>query len=172
MSATLAAMISTLEPTWKIEILERRPALAEESSNPWNNAGTGHAALCELNYTPQRPDGTVDVTKAVRINEQYELSRELWHHLAAAGRLPGAQDAVSTTPHMTFVRGAADVEFLRRRWEALRAHPLFAEMEFTTDPAVIARWAPLLMAQRTDDEPVAATRHEQGCPPRDRKSVV
>ncbi|MCC2333285.1 malate dehydrogenase (quinone) [Cellulomonas wangsupingiae] len=162
MSATLASLLGSLEPDWRIEIHERLDAVALESSNPWNNAGTGHAALCELNYTPQRPDGTVDVSKAVRINEQYELSRELWHHLAAAGRLPGAADAVSTTPHMTFVRGAADVEFLRRRWEALRAHPLFAEMEFTTDPAVIERWAPLLMAQRTDDEPVAATRATWG----------
>jgi malate dehydrogenase (quinone) len=162
MSATLASLLGSLEPSWRIEIHERLDAPALESSNPWNNAGTGHAALCELNYTPQRPDGTVDVTKAVTINEQYELSRELWHHLAAAGRLPGAEDAVTTTPHLTFVRGAADVEFLRRRWEALRQHRLFADLEFTTDPAVIARWAPLLVADRTDDEPIAATRATWG----------
>ncbi|WP_307802817.1 malate dehydrogenase (quinone) [Cellulomonas dongxiuzhuiae] len=162
MSATLASLLGTLEPSWSIEIHERLDAPALESSNPWNNAGTGHAALCELNYTPQRADGTVDVTKAVTINEQYELSRELWHHLAAAGRLPGAENAVTTTPHMTFVRGAADVEFLRRRWEALRRHPLFADLEFTTDPAVIGRWAPLLVADRTDDEPIAATRAAWG----------
>ncbi|MBD7916920.1 malate dehydrogenase (quinone) [Cellulomonas sp. Sa3CUA2] len=162
MSATLASLLSTLEPSWSIEIHERLDAPALESSNPWNNAGTGHAALCELNYTPQRADGTVDVTKAVTINEQYELSRELWHHLAAAGRLPGAENAVTTTPHMTFVRGAADVEFLRRRWEALRQHRLFADLEFTTDPAVIGRWAPLLVADRTDDEPIAATRAAWG----------
>lgn len=162
MSATLAALLTTLEPDWRIEIHERLDAPALESSNPWNNAGTGHAALCELNYTPQRPDGTVDITKAVRINEQYELSRELWHHLAAAGRLPGGQDAVTTTPHVTFVRGAQDVEYLRRRADALRAHRLFADLEFTTDPAVIARWAPLLMDGRDTDEPVAATRATWG----------
>ena len=162
MSATLASLLGTLEPSWSIEVHERLDAPAMESSNAWNNAGTGHAALCELNYTPQRPDGTVDVTKAVTINEQYELSRELWHHLAAAGRLPGAENAVTTTPHITFVRGAADVEFLRRRWEALREHRLFADLEFTTDRAVIARWAPLLVTDRVDDEPVAATRATWG----------
>ena len=162
MSATLASLLTTLEPTWRLEIHERLDAPALESSNPWNNAGTGHAALCELNYTPERPDGSVDISKAVRINEQYELSRELWHHLAAAGRLPGAERAVTTTPHMSFVRGAQDVEHLRKRWEALRAHRMFADLEFTTDPAVIERWAPLLMADRTDDEPVAATRAAWG----------
>lgn len=162
MSATLASLLGTLEPGWSIEIHERLDAPAMESTNAWNNAGTGHAALCELNYTPQRPDGTVDVTKAVTINEQYELSRELWHHLAAAGRLPGAEDAVTTTPHLTFVRGERDVEFLRRRWEALRAHRLFADLEFTTDPAVIEQWAPLLVADRDPDEPVAATRAAWG----------
>ncbi|UZN01502.1 malate dehydrogenase (quinone) [Cellulomonas sp. S1-8] len=162
MSATLASLLGSLEPGWRTEIHERLDAPALESTNAWNNAGTGHAALCELNYTPQRADGSVDVSKAVTINEQFELSRELWHHLAAAGRLPGAQDAVSTTPHMTFVRGAQDVELLRRRWEALREHRLFQGLEFTTDPAVIADWAPLLMADRADDEPVAATRASWG----------
>jgi len=161
MSATLAAMISTLEPTWKIEILERRPALAEESSNPWNNAGTGHAALCELNYTPERPDGTIDISKAVAINEQFELSRELWSFLLTSGRLP--DDAfLSPAPHMTFVRGAADVDYLRRRADALRAHPHFANLEFTTDPEVIRDWAPLLMLDRDPGEPVAATRAPEG----------
>lgn len=162
MSATLASLLTTLEPTWRIEVVERLDAPAQESSNAWNNAGTGHAALCELNYTPQRPDGTVDVSKAVAINEKYQLSRELWHHLAAAGRLPGAERAVTATPHLTFVRGAEDVEFLRRRWEALRAHRLFADLEFTTDPEVIASWAPLLMDGRDGDEPVAATRATWG----------
>ncbi|MDM8084616.1 malate dehydrogenase (quinone) [Cellulomonas cellasea] len=161
MSATLAAMLSTLEPTWKIEILERRPALAEESSNPWNNAGTGHAALCELNYTPERPDGTIDISKAVAINEQFELSRELWSHLLTSGRL--ADDAfLSPAPHMTFVRGAADVDYLRRRAEALRAHPHFSHLEFSTDPEVIRSWAPLLVTERDLDEPIAATRAPEG----------
>lgn len=162
MSATLASLLTTLEPGWTIEVHERLDAPALESSNPWNNAGTGHAALCELNYTPQRPDGTVDITKAVAINEQFEISRELWDHLATHGRLPGAGQFCTPTPHMTFVRGAADVAYLQARHAALAAHPLFADLELTTDPATIAEWAPLLMAGRDDDEPVAATRATTG----------
>lgn len=162
MSATLASLLRSLEPTWRIEIHERRDGVAQESSNPWNNAGTGHAALCELNYTPQRPDGSIDITKAVTINEQFELSRELWHHLAGQGRLPVGTEFVSTTPHMTFVRGEEGVDYLRRRFEALRAHPLFSDLEFSTDPDQIARWAPLLMADRDPAEPVAATRAAGG----------
>lgn len=162
MSATLAALITTLEPTWTVEIHERRPALAEESSNAWNNAGTGHAALCELNYTPERPDGSIDITKAVTINEQFELSRELWHHLATHDRLPGGDGFLSTTPHMTFVRGADNADYLRRRFETLRKHPLFSDLEFSTDPAQIARWAPLLVDDRDPAEPIAATRAAAG----------
>ncbi|GEL93569.1 malate dehydrogenase (quinone) [Cellulomonas composti] len=162
MSATLAALLSTLEPTWTIEIHERRDGLAQESSNAWNNAGTGHAALCELNYTPQREDGSIDISKAVTINEQYELSRELWDYLAGHDRLPGGSTSVSTTPHMTFVRGADGVDHLRRRFDALRAHPLFSDLELSTDPDEIARWAPLLVADRDPAEPVAATRSAAG----------
>ncbi len=135
MSATLAALITTLEPTWTVEIHERRAALAQESSNAWNNAGTGHAALCELNYTPERADGSIDIAKAVTINEQFELSRELWHHLATHDRLPGGDGFLSTTPHMTFVRGAENADYLRRRYETLRKHPLFSDLESAPTPS-------------------------------------
>ncbi len=162
MSATLGSLLTTLEPSWRIEIHERRDGLAQESSNAWNNAGTGHAALCELNYTPQRPDGSVDVSKAVTINEQFELSRELWHHLATHDRLPGGTGFLTGTPHMTLVRGEANVEYLRRRWEALRAHPLFSDLEFSTDREQIAQWAPLLVEDRDPSEPIAATRAAAG----------
>lgn len=120
MSATLGTLIQQLEPTWSIRIIERLDDVALESSNPWNNAGTGHAALCELNYTPEKPDGTVDISKAVAINEQFHTSRELWHHLLATGRLADSS-FVSSTPHMTFVRGAKNVDYLRRRYRALSA---------------------------------------------------
>lgn len=162
MSATLGTLISLLEPTWKIEIFERLDGVALESSNPWNNAGTGHAALCELNYTPERPDGSIDTTKAVRINEQFQVSREFWHHLTAAGLLPESSTYMSRTPHMTFVRGEANVDYLRRRHAALSAHPLFSDLEFSDDPAVIAQWAPLLVKERAGDEPIAATRATSG----------
>lgn len=161
MSATLATLLSDLEPSWRIETVERLDGIALESSDGWNNAGTGHAALCELNYTPEKADGTIEIAKAVTINEQFALSRELWDHLHDEGRLPdgGFRSAV---PHLTFVRGAADVDYLRRRHAALTAHPRFAHLEFSEDPATIASWAPLVMADRDPGEPVAATRALDG----------
>lgn len=162
MSATLGALLTLLEPRWTIRVYERLDAVAQESSNPWNNAGTGHAALCELNYTPERPDGSVDITKAVAINEQFEVSREFWHHLLTAGHLPDPASFISVTPHMTFVRGEANVDFLRRRYQTLKVHPLFRDLEFTTDPEVVAQWAPLLVEGRDPSEPVAATRAATG----------
>lgn len=162
MSATLAAMLTELEPTWKIEIFEKLEDVALESSNPWNNAGTGHAALCELNYTPEMPDGTIKTDKAVAINEQFEASREFWHHLSAAGHLDSDQSFISRTPHMTFVRGAENVDYLRRRHAALTAHPLFSDLEFSDDPETIRSWTPLLVDGRDPAEPIAATRAESG----------
>lgn len=162
MSATLGSLISLLEPTWSIEIFERLDGVALESSNPWNNAGTGHAAQCELNYTSERPDGSIDIAKAVTINEQFQVSREFWNHLVTAGMLPEQRTFMTTTPHMTFVRGEKNVDFLRRRHATLSAHPLFSDMEFSDDPEAIAQWAPLLIAERHGDEPVAATRAASG----------
>ncbi|NYD41814.1 malate dehydrogenase (quinone) [Nocardioides panaciterrulae] len=158
MSATLATLLHQVEPTWRIGIVERLDALAEESSGPWNNAGTGHSALCELNYTPELPDGTVEVTKAVGVNEQFQLSRQLWSFLVEDGRIPEPSSFVRPSPHVSFVWGAENVDYLRRRFEALSAHPLFAGMEFSDDPEVLATWAPLLVEGREPGEPVAATR--------------
>lgn len=161
MSATLGTLLQQLEPSWSIRIYERLDDVAQESSNPWNNAGTGHAALCELNYTPERKDGSIDITKAVAINEQFEISRELWQHLLATGRLQD-DSFLSKTPHMTFVRGEKNVDYLRRRYETLRVHPLFRDLEYSTDRATVGRWAPLLTSERDADEPIAATRATSG----------
>jgi len=161
MSATLGTLLQQLEPSWSIRIYERLDDVAQESSNPWNNAGTGHAALCELNYTPERKDGSIDITKAVAINEQFEISRELWQHLLATGRIKD-DSFLSHTPHMTFVRGEKNVDYLRRRYETLRVHPLFRDLEYSTDRAAIGRWAPLLTTDRDADEPIAATRAASG----------
>ena len=158
MSATLGSLISLLEPTWTIGIYERLDGVALESSSPWNNAGTGHAALCELNYTPEREDGSIDISKAVTINEQFQVSREVWQHMVSAGMLPDPRGFLSSTPHMTFVRGAENVDYLRRRAHALAAHPLFSDLEFSDDPAVIAQWAPLLVADRPDLHGAKSTR--------------
>lgn len=161
MSATLATLLKELQPELTIEIIEALDMVAGESTNAWNNAGTGHAALCELNYTPEKPDGSVDVSKAIQINEAFELSKQFWASLVERRRLPQPKDFITTVPHMSFVRGG-DVAFLRARHEALAAHSLFAGMEYTEDRAKIAAWAPLVMAGRDAAEPVAATRAEEG----------
>lgn len=161
MSATLGSLISKLEPEWSIKLIERLDDLAQESSNPWNNAGTGHAALCELNYTPEK-DGVIDASKAIAINEQFAVSRQYWSSLVEANELPDPRGFINPVPHMTFVRGADNVDFLRRRYELLKTEPLFATMEYTEDPAKIFEWAPALMVGRDKAEQVAATRVEGG----------
>ncbi|WP_210480366.1 malate:quinone oxidoreductase [Naasia sp. SYSU D00948] len=162
MSATLGTLLQQLEPSWSISLYERLDAVAEESSNPWNNAGTGHAAFCELNYTPERPDGRIDIRSAIKVNEQFQISRQFWSHLVDSALVPEASAFVNSVPHMTFVRGAENVRYLRARHELLKDHPLFAGLEYSEDPRVIHRWAPLLIEGRRKDEPVAATRIEAG----------
>src|SRR5690606_2870197 len=133
MSATLGAIIKQLQPDWSIEIFETLSDVALESSNPWNNAGTGHAALCELNYTKEQPDGTFDISSAVTVNEQFQLSRQFWSYLVGAGLLPEPQNFINPVPHMSFVWGDENVDYLRRRYDALKDHPLFAGLEFSDD---------------------------------------
>jgi malate dehydrogenase (quinone) len=162
MSATLGAMIQRVQPDWSIRIYEGLGEVAQESSNPWNNAGTGHAALCELNYMPEAADGTVDPAKAISINEQFQLSRQFWASLVAAGDLPEPNTFINSTPHMTFVRGRDNVRYLRKRYEALKDEPLFAGMEYSEDPAVIGEWTPLLTKKRSAKQRIAATRQTSG----------
>lgn len=162
MSATLATLLHRLEPSWSIDVYERAGSLATESSNPWNNAGTGHSALCELNYTPQLPDGTVSTVNAVKVNQQFQLSRELWSSLVDDGTIPDPAAFLVPVPHMSFVWGAENVKYLRKRFDALKSNPLFPGAEFSDDPAVIHSWAPLLMVGRPKGEPVAASRFVDG----------
>ena len=158
MSATLGTLIQQLEPTWRIAIIEQLGEVAQESSNPWNNAGTGHAAFSELNYTPEAADGSIEIVKALGINEQFLISRQLWSSLVREGVLPEPEQFINPVPHMTFVWGEDNVEFLRKRFDALREHPLFSSMEFSDDAKVIRSWAPLLIPGRAKSQPIAATR--------------
>ena len=163
MSATLGTFLSELQPDWKITMFERLGEVAQESSNAWNNAGTGHAALCELNYMPAAADGSVDPAKAIGINEQFQLSRQLWTSLIEKGILDEPSTFINATPHMTFVTGEKDVTYLRTRYEALKDQPLFAGIEYSDDSRGINQWAPLLMQKRVKtDEPFAATRVPAG----------
>jgi malate dehydrogenase (quinone) len=162
MSATLGVLLHQLDPSLKIQIVEALAEVAKESSNPWNNAGTGHAALCELNYTKEKPDGSVDISKALEINEAFELSKQFWAHLVGQGVLPSPREFINAVPHMSFVHGKENQAFLRRRHETMAKHHFFAEMEYTEDPAKIAEWVPLLLQGRDPSEPIAATRAEGG----------
>ncbi|WP_208320408.1 malate:quinone oxidoreductase [Salinibacterium sp. ZJ77] len=157
MSATLGSLLQQLEPDWSITILEALPHVAQESSNPWNNAGTGHSALCELNYTPEK-NGVIDTTNAVKINEQFQVSRQYWSFLVSKGLLPEPDKFINPVPHISFVWGEDNVDYLRRRYEALKDHPLFPGIEFSTDASVIRSWAPLLIPGRKKSQPIAATR--------------
>jgi malate dehydrogenase (quinone) len=163
MSATLGTFLRLLEPKFKISIYERLDAVALESSNPWNNAGTGHAALCELNYMPDSKDGSLpDPSKAIQINEQFQLSRQFWAFLVKNKIIKNPSSFIHSTPHMTFVQGEKDVDYLRRRAEVLSKQPLFKGFEFTTDHKKIATWAPLLVEGRNPSDQIAATRIESG----------
>ena len=161
-SATLAAMLTELEPDWDIVVLERLDSLGAESSDAWNNAGTGHSALCELNYTPQDVDGSVSPAKAIAINEQFQVSRQFWTHLVENDRIGDPSRFIHTVPHMSFVHGMENADYLRRRHEALVANPLFDRMEFTTEHARLAEWAPLVSEGRPVTETIAATWSPDG----------
>ena len=162
MSATLGVYLSELEPSWTFEVFERLDKVAEESSNGWNNAGTGHSALCELNYTPMDEKGVVHINKAIEINESFQISRQFWSHQVRKGVLGNPREFINSTPHMNLVFGPQNREFIQKRVAALKASPLFAGMEMTTDTAKIKEWIPIMMEGRKAEEMVTATRSPLG----------
>jgi len=165
MSATLSALLRRLEPDWAIGIVERLDGAAAESSGPWHNAGTGHAGLCELFYTPQRPDGSIDITKAVRVSEQFHLSRQFWAYAAENGMLPDVRGFLNSVPHVSFVRGAERVDYLRRRQRALADNPLFARNELFEGADEFIRRLPYMAAGRDfsgSAAPIALTWAAEG----------
>jgi malate dehydrogenase (quinone) len=158
MSATLGTVLKELELSLTVTMFETLRDCAQESSQAWNNAGTGHAANCELNYTPQRPDGSVDISKALEVNTEFDLSRQLWSHLVRKGAIPDPRAFIHPCPHMSFVWGEENVAFLRRRYAEMSAHHCYHGMEYSGDGAKIADWAPLIMEGRDPEQPIAATR--------------
>ena len=157
MSATLGVWLNELEPGTSMEMIERLDGVAQESSNGWNNAGTGHSALAELNYTPEDENGKVSIPKAVEINEAFQISRQFWAWQVQQGVLKNPRSFINSTPHMSFVWGDDNIKFLKKRYDALQASPLFAGMQYSEDPAVIKQWVPLMMEGRDPNQKVAAT---------------
>lgn len=162
MSATLGAILKEVAPEWKITVYEKLSGAGEESSNEWNNAGTGHAALCELNYTSEKSDGTVDISKAIKINEQFQVSKQFWSYLVHQGYIADPKTFIMPLPHMSIVHGEKNEQFLKKRFEAMSKHPFFSDMEYTTDHEKLKNWFPLIMNGRSTDEVVAATKISSG----------
>lgn len=162
MSATLGSLLKELVPEWEIKVFEKLANAGEESSNEWNNAGTGHAALCELNYTSEKSDGSIDISKALQINEQFQLSRQFWSYLVNSNLIRNPQDFIMPIPHMSLVHGEENVSFLKKRFKALSNNPLFQGMEFSDDPEKLKEWIPLIMEGRISNEPIAATKIDSG----------
>jgi malate dehydrogenase (quinone) len=158
MSATLGVFLKELNPHLKISIYESLSNAGLESSNAWNNAGTGHAANCELNYTPLLKDGTVDISKALEVNVEFDLSRQFWAYLTEKGVICDPKSFIHPVPHMSFVRGEENISFLKKRYGAMSQHHCYHGMEYSEDPKKIAEWVPLVMHGRDRNEKVAATR--------------
>ncbi|WP_067716452.1 malate dehydrogenase (quinone) [Nocardia yamanashiensis] len=162
MSATLAMLLKHLEPDWTIAVFERLPEVGSEASAAWNNSGTGHAGLCEIDYTGELPDGSIDIGHALELNERFQQTRQFLGSLVEAGILGKPDTFINPVPHMTFVRGESDVNFLRRRHETLASHPLFGSMRFSADRKAIGEWAPLLTRERDAADAIAATHDVTG----------
>lgn len=162
MSATLGIFLKELDPSLTITVLEKLDAAARESTNAWNNAGTGHSAFCELNYTLEKPDGSIDIQKALHIAENYEISKELWSYLVSEKHILSSDQFIHSVPHFSFVWGEENVSFLKKRYEKLITDPLFSKLEYTEDRSLLSEWMPLVMKHRDPYQKVAGTRMELG----------
>jgi malate dehydrogenase (quinone) len=162
MSATLGVFLKELNPSLTIEIFERLDKVAGESSDAWNNAGTGHSAFCELNYSPEKEDGSVDISKALKIANSFEISKQFWSFLVKEKQIGSPKGFIHHLPHISFVWGEKNVAYMKKRFEAMKKFPLFAEMIYTEDPNVLKEWMPLVMEGRDPKQKVAATRMECG----------
>lgn len=162
MSATLALMLKLIDKNQKILILERLDKVALESSAAWNNAGTGHSAFCEMNYTPEAEDGSIDISKAINVCSQFEKSKQFWSFLVAQNLIDHPKDFIHPLPHHSWVSGESSTEFLKKRFAEMTKHPLFEGMEYTEDFSKMEQWFPLMMAKRSNSEKMAATRMELG----------
>ena len=162
MSATLGILLKELNPNFSITIYERLDKVAAESSDAWNNAGTGHSAFCELNYTPEKNNGEIDISKAIKIASSFELSKSFWAYLMQQQYFTVPESFINNIPHISFVWGKDDVAFLKKRYDALQQHPLFSQMVFSKDAATLQQWMPLVMQQRSNDDICAATKMDIG----------
>ncbi|PTE76304.1 L-lactate dehydrogenase (quinone) [Staphylococcus cohnii] len=162
LSTTFGSMLNELEPNWNIKLYERLDRPGDESSNERHNAGTGHAALCELNYTVQQPDGSIDIEKAKEINEQFEISKQFWGYLVKNNYIENPREFIHPLPHISFVRGKNNVKFLKDRYEAMKNFPMFDDIEYTEDIEEMRKWIPLMMQGHSASDIMAASKINEG----------
>ena len=162
MSATLGILLKKLMPEATIGIYERLNKVGAESSDAWNNAGTGHSSFCELNYTPERENGSIDITKALKIANSFEVSKQFWAYLNEEDLFPSNQSFINDIPHMSFVFGEENVNFLQKRYKALVEHAIFEDMVYSEDHAKIKEWVPLMMENRVHKHKLATTKMDIG----------
>ena len=162
LSTTFGSFLKEIQPDWNIKLFERLDGPGLESSYDTSNAGTGHAALCELNYTVEQPDGSIDVEKAKEINEQFEISKQFWSHLVKTNAIENPREFITPLPHISFVQGVKNVQFLKKRYEALKNLPMFSDIEYTEDRDKLAQWMPLMMEGRSPHLAIAASKIDKG----------
>ena len=162
LSTTFGSMLNELEPNWNIKLYERLDRPGDESSNERHNAGTGHAALCELNYTVQQPDGSIDIEKAKEINEEFEISKQFWGYLVKNNYIENPREFIHPLPHISFVRGKNNVKFLKDRYEAMKNFPMFDNIEYTEDIEEMRKWIPLMMQGHSANDIMAASKINEG----------
>ncbi|HTF81087.1 MAG TPA: FAD-dependent oxidoreductase, partial [Cytophagales bacterium] len=162
MSATLGMLLKSLEPSIKLTLYERLDVIAGESTNVWNNAGTGHAAYCELNYTPEREDGSIDIKKALKIASAFEVSKAFWAHLVSKGYFSEPETFINNIPHISFVWGEDNVRYLRKRYEAMKKYSLFQGIQYSEDFQELKTWMPLVIEGRDPNQKIAATKLDLG----------
>jgi malate dehydrogenase (quinone) len=160
MGATLGVMMKKLMPEAKITIYEKLDKVASESSDSWNNAGTGHSAFCELNYTPEQEDGSIKIEKALEIASSFEISRQFWAYLKEQSIL--TESFIKTVPHMSFVWGEKNINFLKKRHEAMTSYALFEDMKYSENFDEVANWVPIMMKDRDRNEHMGVTRMQAG----------
>lgn len=160
MGTTFAVLAKELAPELDVTILERLEGPGAGNSWVFNNAGTGHEANCELNYTPVDEE-VISVEKALKIHAQFNVAKQFWAYLVNKGAIQDPKTFINQTKHCTIVSESA-IEELRLRFKEMSAHHFFEHMQYSEDFDEIERWLPYLMEGRPRHEKMAATVIETG----------
>ncbi|KZX75231.1 malate:quinone oxidoreductase [Oleiphilus sp. HI0009] len=160
MGVTFAHIAKTVDPKLNITILERLDQAAGSNSSVFNNAGTGHEANCELNYTPVDEE-VISVEKALDIHAQFNVAKQYWANLVKNGIIKDPESFIHPTKHCTLVNEDS-INLLHMRYKEMASHHFFDEMKLSEDFDEIQSWIPLTMEGRSRHQKMAATRVDHG----------